>query len=187
MLKNLKQSLVLTVLTIVLFGIIYPLFIFAVGKLAPDKSIGSPVILNERTVGFENIGQSFTDDKYFWGRPSAVNYNAASTGGSNKGPTNPEYLAEVNGRIDSFIVHNPGINRKDIPSELVTASGSGIDPDISPEAAFIQVLRVSKARNISEEKVKDLVKKNIEKKDLGFLGIERINVLKLNMALDKLN
>lgn len=187
MLKNLKQSLILTFFTIVLFGIIYPLFIFAVGQLAPDKSIGSPVILNKQTVGFENIGQSFTDDKYFWGRPSAVNYNAASTGGSNKGPTNPEYLAEVNGRIDSFIVHNPGINRKDIPSELVTASGSGIDPDISPEAAYIQVIRVSKARNISEERLIDLIKKNIEKKDLGFLGIERLNVLKLNMALNKLN
>ena len=187
MLKNLKQSLVLTVLTIVLFGIIYPLFIFAVGQLTPDKSIGSPLILNERTAGFENIGQSFADDKYFWGRPSAVNYNAASTGGSNKGPTNHEYLSEVNARIDSFLVHNPDINRKDIPSELVTASGSGIDPDISPEAAYIQITRVSKARNISEEKVKDLVKKNIEKKELGFLGIERLNVLMLNIALDKLN
>lgn len=187
MLKNIKQSLILSVFTIILFGFIYPLFIFAVGQLMHDKSIGSPITLNGQTVGFENIGQSFTDDKYFWGRPSAVNYNAASTGGSNKGPTNPDYLAEVNARIDSFVVHNPGINKKDIPSELVTASGSGIDPNISPEAAYIQILRVAKERNISEDKLKELVMQNIEKKYLGFLGIERVNVLKLNLALDKLN
>jgi K+-transporting ATPase ATPase C chain len=186
MLKNLKQSLILSVLTIILFGFIYPLFIFAVGQLMQDKSIGSPITVNERTVGFENIGQSFTDDKYFNDRPSAVSYNAASTGGSNKGPTNPEYLAEVQSRIDTFLVHNPDVNKKDIPSELVTASGSGIDPNISPEAAYVQVKRISKARNIDENKLKDLVAKNIEKKFLGFLGIEKVNVLKLNIALDNL-
>lgn len=115
-----------------------------------------------------------------------MNYNAASTGGSNKGPTNSDYLAEVNARIDSFVVHNPGINKKDIPSELVTASGSGIDPNISPEAAYIQILRISKERKISGDKLKELVRQNIEKKDLGFLGIEKVNVLKLNLALDNL-
>jgi K+-transporting ATPase ATPase C chain len=186
MFENLKKSLILTVLTIILFGIIYPLFIFAIGQLTPDKSIGSPVIVNNKTVGFENIGQSFTDDKYFWGRPSAVNYNAASTGGSNKGPTNPDYLAEVNARIDSFVVHNPGINKIDIPSELVTASGSGIDPHISPQGAFIQISRVAKARNLNAEDLKTLVTNNIEKPYLGLLGIERVNVLKINLALDNL-
>ncbi|MEO8209565.1 MAG: potassium-transporting ATPase subunit KdpC [bacterium] len=184
--KNLKQSLILSILTIILFGFIYPLFIFAVGQLMPDKSIGSPITVNGKTVGFENIGQSFTDDKYFNDRPSAVNYNAASTGGSNKGPTNPDYLAEVNARIDTFLVHNPTVNRKDIPSELVTASGSGIDPNISPDAAYIQIPRISKERNISDDKLKELVGQNIEKRDLGFLGIEKINVLKLNLALDRL-
>jgi len=157
-----------------------------IAQIIPEKSIGSPLFINERVIGFENIGQSFTEDKYFWGRPSAVNYNAASTGGSNKGPTNSDYLAEVNARIDSFVVHNPGIDKKDIPSELVTASGSGIDPNISPEAAYIQILRISKERNISGDKLKELVRQNIEKKDLGFLGIEKVNVLKLNLALDNL-
>lgn len=186
MLKHLKKSLILTVLTIALFGFIYPLFIYAIAQLMPDRSIGSPVISDNRIVGFENIGQSFTDDKYFWGRPSAVNYNAAATGGSNKGPTNPDYLAEVNARIDSFLVHNPGVSKKDIPSELVTASGSGIDPNISPEAAYIQVSRISKERNISTDKLNQLVKQNIEGKVFGFLGIDKVNVLKLNMALDNI-
>jgi K+-transporting ATPase ATPase C chain len=186
MIKNLKPAIILSILTIIMFGFAYPLIIFMIAQIIPEKSIGSPLIINERVIGFENIGQSFTEDKYFWGRPSAVNYNAASTGGSNKGPTNSDYLAVVNARIDSFVVHNPGINKKDIPSELVTASGSGIDPNISPEAAYIQILRISKERKISGDKLKELVRQNIEKKDLGFLGIEKVNVLKLNLALDNL-
>ena len=176
MIKNLKPAIILSILTIIMFGFAYPLIIFMIAQIIPEKSIGSPLIINERVIGFENIGQSFTEDKYFWGRPSAVNYNAASTGGSNKGPTNS----------DSFVVHNPGINKKDIPSELVTASGSGIDPNISPEAAYIQILRISKERKISGDKLKELVRQNIEKRDLGFLGIEKVNVLKLNLALDNL-
>jgi len=187
MFKNLKQSLILSVLTILLFGFAYPLFIFAIGQLMPEKSEGSPVIVDNQVIGFENIGQSFTEDKYFNGRPSAVGYNAASTGGSNKGPTNPDYLAEVQARIDTFLVHNPDVKKENIPSEMVTASGSGIDPNISPDAAYIQILRISKVRNVSEDKLKQLVKENIEKKYLGFLGIERVNLLKLNLALNKLN
>lgn len=187
MLTNLKKSIILSILTIGLFGFAYPLLIFAIGQLIPEKSEGSPIISNGIVIGFENIGQSFTDDKYFNGRPSAVNYNAASTGGSNKGPTNPDYLAEVQSRIDTFLIHNPGIKREDIPSELVTASGSGIDPHISPDAAYVQILRISKSRNISEDRLKDLVRQNTEKKYLGFLGIDRVNVLKINLALDKLN
>lgn len=186
MLKNLRHSLILSLFTIVLFGILYPLLIYAFGQLMTVKSSGSPVIVNGKITGFENIGQSFTFDKYFNNRPSAVNYNAASTGGSNKGPSNPEYLSEVKARIDTFLVHNPGINRNDIPSELVTASASGIDPNISPEAAYIQIQRISGIRNISADKLKELVSQNTEKKYLGFLGIDRINVLKLNIALDQL-
>lgn len=183
MIKNLKSSLILTVFLIVMFGVIYPLIIYTIGLAAPNSSVGSPIIKDENIIGFENVGQNFTDDKYFWGRPSAVGYNAASTGGSNKGPTNPDYLAEVQGRIDTFLVHNPGVKKEEIPSDLVTASGSGIDPNITPVSAMIQVKRISAVRNIPESKLKDLVTASIEK---TVLGMPVINVLKLNLKLDDL-
>ncbi|MBS1550645.1 MAG: K(+)-transporting ATPase subunit C [Bacteroidetes bacterium] len=186
MFKNLKQSLILTVFTIMLFGLIYPLFIFAVAQLMPDRSIGSPVTVNGKTIGFENIGQSFTDEKYFMGRPSAVGYNAASAGGSNKGPSNPDYLAEVQARIDTFIFHNPDVRKEDIPSEMVTASGSGLDPHISPQGACIQISRIAKKRNLNTDQLKELIRNNTEEPLLGLFGMKRVNVLKLNIALDKL-
>lgn len=183
MLKNLRSSLLLTVILIVMFGAAYPLFMYGIGFIFPSKSVGSPVYKEGNITGFENVGQSFTDDKYFWGRPSAVGYNAASTGGSNKGPTNPDYLAEIQVKIDTFLVHNPGIKKEDIPSEMVTAPGSGIDPHISPQGAYIQVKRIAAVRNISEDVLKALVKKNIES---PFMGPEVVNVLKLNLQLDEL-
>lgn len=184
MIKNLKSSLILTVILIMIFGVIYPLAVYTIGLAFPSGSVGSPIVKNEKIIGFENVGQSFTDDKYFWGRPSAVGYNAASTGGSNKGPTNPDYLAEVQARIDTFLVHNPGIKKEDIPSDLVTASGSGIDPNISPNSAYIQVKRISDVRNISEANIKLLVDSSIEN---TVLGMPVVNVLKLNSKLDELN
>lgn len=183
MIKNLKSSLILTCILIALFGVIYPLLIYTVGLAFPSGSVGSPIVKNEKTLGFENIGQSFTDDKYFWGRPSAVGYNAASTGGSNKGPTNPDYLAEVQARIDTFLVHNPGVKKEQIPSDLVTAPGSGIDPNISPESAYIQVKRVAAARNLNESAVMELVRNSVEN---TVLGRPVVNVLKLNLKLDEL-
>ncbi len=186
MLKYLKQSIILTVITILIFGFGFPLLIYGVGRLMPDKSDGSPIIENGKVLGFENIGQSFTDDKYFWSRPSAVNYNAAGSGGSNLGPTNQDYLALVQARIDTFLVHNPGVKKEDIPSDIVTASGSGIDPDMSTKAAYIQVPRISSVRKIPQAKLRELVEQFTEKPLLGFFGIEKVNVLKLNIALDKL-
>lgn len=183
MIKNLKSSLILTVILIVMFGVIYPLIVYTIGLAAPSGSIGSPIVKDEKIIGFENIGQSFTDDKYFWGRPSAVGYNAASTGGSNKGPSNPDYLAEVQARIDTFLVHNPGVKREEIPSDLVTASGSGIDPNISPNSAYIQVERISAVRNIPEANIKLLIDSSIEN---TVLGMPVVNVLKLNLKLDEL-
>lgn len=185
--KLFRQSLILTGLLILLFGVIYPVFIWSIAQVLPDQATGRPIEQNGRIIGFENISQRFSSDRYFWGRPSAVNYNAASTGGSNFGPTNPDYLASVQVRIDSFLVHNPGVAKSEIPSELVTASGSGIDPHISPEAALVQVKRVARARGIAEDKITELVQAQIEKPYLGFLGTAHINVLKLNLALDKLS
>ena len=185
--KNIfKQSLLLTGVLIVITAIIYPLLISGIAKLAPGGGNGVAIEKNGKIIGYENIGQNFTDNKYFNGRPSAVNYNAAGSAGSNKGPTNPEYLKTVQERIDTFLVDNPSVKKEDIPSELVTASGSGLDPNISPKAAFVQIARISKARNIPEEKIKSLVDQHIEAPLAGVFGTSKINVLKLNLALDEL-
>jgi K+-transporting ATPase ATPase C chain len=170
---------------ILLLAIIYPVLIAFIGKATPGGGKGVVVKVNDKVVGYERIGQKFTEDKYFWGRPSAVDYNASGSAGSNKGPSNPDYLQIVQDRIDSFLVHNPGIKREQIPAELVTASGSGLDPDISPAAAYVQVKRVAIARGMNEEKINALVQSRIQKPMMG-LAPEVVNVLKLNAALDAL-
>jgi potassium-transporting ATPase KdpC subunit len=184
--KNLLISLKLTLVMIILCAVLYPLLIAGVGKMTPGGGKGETVSVNGKVVGYENIGQKFTDDKYFWGRPSAVDYNAAGSAGSNKGPSNPDYLQLVKDRIDSFLVHNPGVKKEEIPAEMVTASGSGLDPDISPQGAFIQVKRIATIRGLPEERVKALVDKQIEKPLAGMLGPSKVNVLKLNIELNNL-
>lgn len=181
--KYLLPSLKLTLVFIILCSLIYPLLIAGIGKMTRGEGNGRTVMVNGRVVGYENIGQSFTDDKHFHGRPSAVDYNAAGSAGSNKGPSNPDYLKTVQDRIDSFLVHNPAINKEQIPAELVTASGSGLDPHISPESAYIQVKRIASVRKISVEKLNELVKKHITK---SLFAPAVINVLELNIALDQL-
>src|SRR5215470_3660127 len=126
--QNVFPAIRLTLVFIVFFMGIYSLVILAGAQLAPGKGKGETVSFNNKIVGWKLLGQKFTDDKYFWSRPSAVDYNAASSGASNKGPTNPEYLKQVQDRIDTFLVHNPGVDKSEIPSDLVTASGSGLDP-----------------------------------------------------------
>lgn len=184
--KYLLPSLKLTLVLIIICSVLYPLFIAAVAKFAPGGGKGETLSVNGKVVGYANIGQKFTDDKYFWSRPSAVDYNAAGSAGSNKGPANPDYLKQVQDRIDTFLVHNPSIKKGDIPSELVTASGSGLDPDLSAQGTYVQVARIAKTRNISEEKIKTLVAQQIQKPLLGLFGPEKVNVLKLNIELDKL-
>lgn len=184
--KHLLPALKLTVVMIIICAAIYPLLIAVIAKFAPGGGKGETLSVNGRVVGYANIGQKFTDDKYFWSRPSAVDYNAAGSGGSNKGPSNPDYLKLVQNRIDTFLSHNPSVNKGEIPSELVTASGSGLDPDLSPQGAYVQVARIAKTRNMPEEKIRALIQQQIEKPLLGFLGPEKINVLKLNIELDKL-
>jgi len=184
--KYLLPSLKLTLVLLVICSVVYPLFIAAVGKLTPGGGDGETVKVNGKVVGYALIGQKFTEDKYFWSRPSAVDYNAAGSAGSNKGPTNPDYLKTVQDRIDTFLVHNPGVNKKDIPAELVTASGSGEDPDLSPAAAKIQVKRIAAIRKIDESRLYALVDQHTEGPLLGFLGPSKVNVLKLNIALDEI-
>lgn len=184
--KYLLPSIKLTILLLVILSVLYPLFLAAVGKLAAGKGNGETISVNGKVVGYANIGQKFTEDKYFWSRPSAVDYNAAGSGGSNKGTSNPDYLKTVQSRIDTFLAHNPGIKKEDIPAELVTASGSGLDPDLSPAAAKIQVKRVAAVRNISEDKLLALVNQQTTKPLLGMFGPAKVNVLKLNVALDEI-
>jgi potassium-transporting ATPase KdpC subunit len=184
--KYVWPSVKLTLVLIVLCSVLYPLFIAAVAKLAPGGGKGETVSVNGKVVGYANIGQKFTEDKYFWSRPSAVDYNAAGSAGSNKGPTNPDYLKQVQDRIDSFLVHNPGVKKEEIPAELVTASGSGLDPDLSPAGAKIQVKRIAAVRKLAEAKLLSLVDQQTEKPLLGMFGPAKVNVLKLNIELDKL-
>lgn len=181
--KNLLIALKLTGVMIILCAVLYPLLIAGIGKATPGGGKGETVLVNGKVVGYEKVGQKFTDDKYFQGRPSAVDYNAAGSGGSNKGPSNPDYLQIVQDRIDSFLVHNPGIKKEEIPADLVTASGSGLDPHISPAAAYVQVKRIASIRGLAEDKVRTLVDQQVEK---NLLGPSVVNVLKINIALDNL-
>jgi K+-transporting ATPase ATPase C chain len=184
---NLFPALKLTLFCILVFVVLYAALVGgAAYVIAPNHGRGEIILKNGKPVGFANVGQAFTKDNYFWSRPSAVNYNAAGSAGSNKGPSNQEYLQTVQARIDTFLIHNPGVKKSEIPVDLVTASGSGLDPHISPQAARIQILRIAKSRNIDNGKLNALVDSFIEKPLLGFIGTERVNVLKLNIALDEM-
>lgn len=184
--KYIIPSIRITIVLTIVLCVIYPLIVTAIGKLSKGGGDGEKIIVNGKVVGYANIGQSFTKPQYFWGRPSAVAYNAAGSGGSNKGPSNPDYLKDVSNRIDTLLKYHPYLKRSEIPADLVTASGSGLDPDISPEAARIQVKRVAQFRKLDEQKVAALVNSHIEKPLLGLFGPEKVNVLKLNVALDEL-
>lgn len=179
-------SIKLTLIMILLCAVAYPLLISGIALMAPGKGNGETLTVNGRIVGYSLIGQKFTEDRYFWGRPSAVDYNAAGSAGSNKGPSNPDYLKTVQDRIDSFLVHNPSVKKGEIPVEMVTASGSGLDPDISRQSALVQVRRIGAVRKIEDQKIIQLIDQHLNKPLAGLLGPSKINVLKLNIALDNL-
>ena len=184
--KNLIKSVRITIVFCIVFAVLYVAVLWIFGQFfGPGKGNAETVTLNGKVVGVANVGQEFTQDIYFWGRPSAVNYTADASGGSNKGATNEEYLAEVEARIDTFLVKHPYLQREEVPAEMVTASGSGLDPHITPECAYVQVKRVADARHLSEDIVKGIVEDNIEKPFLGIFGTTKINVLKLNVALEE--
>jgi potassium-transporting ATPase KdpC subunit len=184
-----KPALIVFGLLALLTGLIYPLVMTGVAQvLFPSQANGSLIQQNGQVVGSTLIGQSFDDPKYFWGRLSATGtspYNAAASGGSNLGPTNPALVAEVQGRIDALRKADPG-NTQPIPVDLVTSSASGLDPDISPAAAQYQAARVARVRGLDVAKVNDLIAQNTQGRALGFLGDPTVNVLALNMALDRL-
>ncbi len=182
---NILPAIKLTVLSILLLAVIYPLAVWGIAQLSPNKGNGEIITQNGKTY-YSNIGQSFTEGKYFYSRPSVAGYNPAGSGGSNKGPSNTDYLVEVQARIDTFLVQNPGINKAEIPMDIITASASGLDPNISVQAAKVQVKRIALVRSISETTLQELIVQQTEQPLWGLFGPEKINVLKLNLALDNL-
>jgi K+-transporting ATPase ATPase C chain len=197
MLREVRPAIILLLGLTLITGLIYPLAMTAIaGVIFPKQAQGSLIEKDGKVIGSALIGQEFKDDKYFHGRPSATTaadpndstktvpapYNAANSGGSNLGPTSKALADRMKEDVDKLKAENPV---QSVPVDLVTTSGSGLDPDISPEAALFQVPRVAKARNMSEDKVRDLIAKNTQGRFLGLLGDPRVNVLQLNLALDQ--
>jgi len=182
---HLLPALKLTLVCVIFFCGVYTLLIFGIAQAAPNHGEGETVSVGGKVVGYSLEGQNFSRDDYFWSRPSAAGYNAAGSAGSNKGPSNPDYLKDVQAHIDSFLVHNPGVRREEIPAELVTYSGSGLDPDLSPAGALIQVKRIAAVRHVPEDKLIALVGRYTERPLWGIFGPARVNVLRLNTALEK--
>jgi potassium-transporting ATPase KdpC subunit len=198
MLRQIRPAIVVLVALTLITGLVYPLAMTGIAQVIfPYQAQGSLVEQNGKVVGSELIGQVFENDKYFHGRPSATTapdpkdptktvpapYNAANSGGSNLGPSNKALVDRVKGDIDKLKAENPSMP---VPADLVTTSASGLDPDISPEAALFQVPRIAKARNLPQERIRQLVEDHTEGRLFGLLGEPRVNVLLLNLALDQL-
>ena len=198
MLREIRPALVLVIALTVITGLAYPLAMTGIAEvLFPNQAQGSLIERDGKVVGSALIGQEFTSERYFHGRPSATTapdpqdstktlpapYNAANSGGSNLGPTNKALIERVSADVEKLKEENPSAA---VPIDLVTTSGSGLDPDISPEGALFQVPRIAKARNLPEDRVRQIVNENIQRPLIGVIGEPRVNVLALNLALDKL-
>lgn len=185
--KNLITAVLMTVVTTVLFGLLFPLLITGLAQvLFPKQANGELVTRKGKVVGAHLIGQSFSSPGYFHSRPSSAGtgYDASSSGGSNLGPTNQSFIARVQADADRLQAENPGA---EIPMDLLTTSGSGLDPHISPEAAEFQVPRIAKERGLNEDKVREAIRQHTESRQFGFLGEPRVNVLELNLTLDEIS
>ncbi|MBF0483174.1 MAG: potassium-transporting ATPase subunit KdpC [Candidatus Omnitrophica bacterium] len=185
MFKIIFRPLLVLLFFSVLTGAVYPLLITGLSQtLFPRQANGSIIIKDGKPIGSELIAQPFTQNKYFHGRPSAVYQTTANSSGSNYGPTSVKLMDLVKERVAAVTRTNPSADIKNIPADLVLASASGLDPHISPEAALLQVERIVQARNISKELIIKIINENIESQQAGFLGADRVNVLKLNLAID---
>ena len=187
LLKNIRAAIIIFALFTILIGLFYPLAVTEISQLVfPNKANGSLIEKDGKAIGSELIGQPFSDPKYFWSRPSATSpfaYNAGASSGSNYGPINQSYLDGVHKRIQDLRTADPQ-NSKPVPVDLVTASGSGLDPHISVAAALYQLPRVARIRTLNDDKVRSLVIQFTDGRQFGFLGESCVNVLKLNLALD---
>jgi K+-transporting ATPase ATPase C chain len=186
MLREIRRGVLFTLVTMVLFGGGYHLLMRGIGRfIFPGQAEGSLIRRADGTVvGSSLIAQNFTKPRYFHPRPSAVDYNAASTGGSNYGPSSPDHLKLVRERLDG-VTTAEGVPAAQVPSEMITAGGGGLDPHIPPDAAELQVARVARARNADPARIRELVRAHTDGPALGVFGRERVNVLELNLALDK--
>src|SRR5437867_9872811 len=187
MLADVRAAIVSLVLLSAVTGIAYPAVVTVIAQVVfPHQANGSLIVQDGKVVGSALVGQPFDDPKYFWGRPSATTpfgYNASSSSGSNQGPTNPDLIKAVQARVDALRAADPG-NTAPVPVDLVTASGSGLDPHISPAAALYQIQRVAKARGMDVAALRELVEQHIEGRTVGVLGEPRVNVLAVSLALD---
>ena len=187
MFAHVRAAIVSLVLLSAVTGIAYPAVVTIIAQVVfPHQANGSLIVKDGKVVGSELIGQPFDDPKYFWGRPSATSpfgYNAASSSGSNQSPTNPDLIKAVQARVDALRAADPA-NTAPVPVDLVTASGSGLDPHISPAAALYQIQRVAKARGMDVAALRELVEQHIEGRTVGVLGEPRVNVLAVSLALD---
>jgi len=188
--EHLRPALTMLLVLTFLTGVVYPLIVTGLAQIVfPQQAHGSLIVRDGRVIGSELIGQHFNDPKYLWSRPSATSpfpYNAAASSGSNLGPTNPVLIEAVKTRVAALRAADPD-NEAPVPVDLMTASGSGLDPHISPAAALYQAHRVARVRGLQESQVKDLVGQYTEGRQFGLLGEPRVNVLKLNLALDALD
>jgi K+-transporting ATPase ATPase C chain len=186
MLTEIRRGILFTLVTMVLLGGIYNVALWGIGRVVfPAQAEGSLIRRADgAVVGSRLIAQKFARPEYFQPRPSGVDYNAASTGGTNYGPSNPDHLKAVQERLDAAMKQE-GVTASAVPSEMVTASGGGLDPHIPPAAAELQVARVARARNVPVERVRELIRQHTEAPTFGFLGRARVNVLELNLALDE--
>jgi potassium-transporting ATPase KdpC subunit len=189
MIRTLRQAIASIVVFTVITGVIYPLIVTGIAQLVfPRQANGSLIVNNGKTVGSSLLGQSFNSPKYFWARPSATSpmpYNAANSSGSNLGPLNPALTENVKARITQLKAADAA-SKPIVPVDLVTASASGLDPDISPASAEYQVSRVAKTRNLDDAEVRELIAQHTRNRQFGILGEPRVNVLELNLALDNL-
>ena len=187
--RTFVTAFVATAVLTVLTGIIYPLAVFGIAQtIFPRQAGGSIIVASNKVVGSSLIGQNFSSPKYFQSRPSAAGdkgYDASNSGGSNLGPTNKALIDAVKLRLKNLVESNPGVDPRQVPIDLVTASGSGLDPEISPAAANLQVARVAHARGLSEDQVRQLIADNTRPRSAGIFGEPGVNVLLLNLALDR--